>query len=142
MRKGIIFILSLTMLLSASACSSNMESSESRSSGEIVQTTEPIQLVNKMTETERSMVNKHALTLLDQPVDTKDAEHTVSIGYVTKTPEDLLAELENIRDAITDDEYQQSIETIDRMAESGEYETYMYALIDGFYYSYYLLKNG
>ena len=107
MRKGIIFILSLTMLLSASACSSNMESSESRSSGEIVQTTEPIQLVNKMTETERSMVNKHALTILDQPVDTKDAEHTVSIGYVTKTPEDLLAELENIRDAITDDEYQQ-----------------------------------
>lgn len=135
MRKGIIFILSLTMLLSASACSSNMGSSESRSSGEIVQTTEPIRLVNKMTETERSMVNKHALTLLDEPVDTEDAEHTVSIGYVTKTPEDLLADLENIRDAITDDEYQQSIETIDRMAGSGEYKTYMYALIDGFYYS-------
>lgn len=132
MRKAIIFFLSLTMLLSASACSSNIDISESKSSEEIVQTTEPIHLVNKMTETERSMLNKHALTLLDEPVDT---EHKVSIAFVTKTPEDLLADLENMRDEITDDEYEQSIERINHMAESGEYETYTYALIDGFYYS-------
>lgn len=131
MRKAILFFLSLTMLLSVSACS-NIESSENKSSEEIVQTAEPIRLVNKMTETERSMVNKHALTLLDEPVDT---EHKVSIGYVTKTPEELLADLENMRDEISDDEYEQSIERIDHMAESGEFETYIYALIDGFYYS-------
>lgn len=132
MKKAILVFLSLTMLLSASACSNNTEISDS-TSAEILQTVEPIQLVNKMTETERSRVDKHTLTLLDEPVDT---EHKVSIGFVTKTPEDLLADLENMRDEITDDEYEQAIEEINHMAESGEIESNLYALIDGFYYSH------
>lgn len=132
MKKTIVIFLSMIMLLSANACSNNTEISDS-TPAEIVQTVEPIQLVNKMTETERSWVDKHALTLLDEPVDTK---HKVSIGFVTKTPDDMRANLESMRDKITDDEYEQAIEEINHVAESGEIESYLYVLIDGFYYSF------
>ncbi len=135
MKKAIVILLSLTMLLSAGACSSNTKNSEITSS-EIVQTVEPIQLVNKMTETERSRVNKHTLTLLDEPADIEDIKHKVSIEFATKTPEDMLANLENMRDKLTDDEYEQAIEEINKMAESEESYTYAaYALIDGCLYS-------
>ncbi|MDE7099163.1 MAG: hypothetical protein K2O60_08470 [Ruminococcus sp.] len=136
MKKAIVIFLSMIMLLSANACSNNTEISDSTSS-EIVQTAEPIQLVNKMTETERSKVNKHTLTLLDEPADIEDIEHKVSIEFKTPTPEDMLANLENMRDKMTDDEYEQAVEGINKMAESGEsYPTYpVYALIDGCLYS-------
>ncbi len=126
--------LSITiMLLSVSACSNNTESNKSTST-DIVQTAEPIQLVNKMTETERSRVNKHTLTLLDEPT---DIEHKVSIEFVTETSESMLAHLESMRDTLTDDQYEQAVEGINKMAESGEsYNTYpVYALIDGCLYS-------
>ncbi len=132
MKKAILILLSITMLLSAGACSSNTESSESMST-DIVQTAEPIQLVNKMTETERSRVNKHELTLLDEPVDT---EHKVSIEFATITPDVMRANLESMRDEITDDEYEQEVELINRLEESGENYSYpALALIDGIYYS-------
>lgn len=132
MKKAILILLSITLLLSAGACSSDKESSQSVPS-EIGQTAWPIKLVNKMTETELSMVDKHALTLLDEPVDTK---HKVSIEFATQTPEEMRANLENMRDSLTDDEYEQAIEGNNRLAESGETFTYpVYALIDGFYYS-------
>lgn len=134
MKKAILVFLSLTMLLSASACSNNTEISDS-TSAEILQTVEPMQLVNKMTETERSRVDKHTLTLLDEPVDT---EHKVSFEFKTETPESLRADLENMRDKITDDEYKQAIEGINKIAESEENYSYsypIYALIDGYLYS-------
>lgn len=134
MKKAIIIFLSITMLLSASACSGNTESNESKST-EIVQTTEPIQLINKMTETERSRVDKHALTLLDEPA---DIDHKVSFEFKTETPEIMRADLENMRDKITDDEYEQAIEGINKIAESEENYSYsypIYALIDGYLYS-------
>ncbi|MBQ8824422.1 MAG: hypothetical protein IJZ64_04235 [Ruminococcus sp.] len=135
MKKSIIIFLSITMLLSASACSSNTESNESTST-EIVQVSEPIQIVNKMTETERSRVNKHTLTLLDKPADTEHKEHKISIEFKTSTPDNMLANLENIRDKITDDEYKQSIEGINEFAKSGESFSYpVYALIDDCFYS-------
>ncbi len=135
MKKAILIFLSITMLLSAAACSSNTESSESTSS-EIVQTAEPIQLVNKMTETELSRVDKHELTLLDVPIDPADTEHKVSIEYKTQTPDDLRANLESMHDDLTDEQYEQAVEGINKMEESGETDTYpIYALIDGIYYS-------
>ena len=74
MRKAILIFLTIIMLLSVTSCSSNTESSENTSS-EIVQTVEPTQLVNKMTETELSRVDKHELTLLDVPQEpTTEAE--------------------------------------------------------------------
>lgn len=88
MRKAILIFLSITMLLSAAACSSNKESSESTSL-EIVQTVEPTQLVNKMTETELSRVDKHELTLLDVPeeptpeAEPAQTEHKVSVEFHT-----------------------------------------------------------
>lgn len=131
MKRAILILLSLTMLLSAGACSSNTESSES-TSAETVQTAEPIQLVNKMTETERSRVIKHELTLLDEPADTK---HKVSIEFVTQTPEDMRANLESMRGDLTDDEYEQCAEGINNLEESGESFTYpVNALIDGVFY--------
>lgn len=123
------------MLLSFGACSSNTESgvsSDSTSTG-IVQAAEPIRLVNKMTKTERSRVNKHALTLLDEP---EEAEHKVSIEFITQTPDDLRAYFENHRDEITAEEYEQAIKNINDMAESGESYTFAaYGLIDGCFYS-------
>lgn len=135
MKKAFLVLLSFLMLLSFGACSSNTESSVSSESkpADIVQTAEPIRLVSKMTEKERSRVNKHALTLLDEPQET---EHKVSIEFITKTPEDLRADLENRRDEITDDEYEQNLKNINDMAASGENSTYAaYVLIDGCFYS-------
>lgn len=131
MKKALLILLSATIMLSFGACSSNTESGES-SFAEVSQPAEPIKLVNKMTETERSRVNKHALTLLDEPEET---EHKVSIEFVTQTPEDMLADLENRRDEITADEYEQLLKNINAMAESGESYTYeAYGLIDGCLY--------
>lgn len=72
------------MLFSATACGSSTEIGENSdsTSADIAQTAEPIELVNKMTETERSRVSKHALTLLDEPVNPAEAEHKVSLLYV------------------------------------------------------------
>ncbi|MDE6789878.1 MAG: hypothetical protein K2J47_11260 [Ruminococcus sp.] len=143
MKKAIVIFLSMTMLLSAGACSNNKEISESTST-EIMQIAEPIQLVNKMTETERARVNKHTLTLLDEPADIDDIEHKVSIEFATNTIEfdekeidEMRVKLENRRDEITDDEYEQAIEEINEIAESGKksYTYAAYALIDGVLYS-------
>ena len=51
MKKAFIFFLSIIMLLSATACDSNTESggNSENKSADIVQTSEPIRLVNKMT---------------------------------------------------------------------------------------------
>ncbi|MCM1228070.1 MAG: hypothetical protein NC320_11730 [Clostridium sp.] len=122
MKKAILIFLSLTMLLSASACSSNIEGSESNSSEEIVQIAEPIQLENKMTETERSRVDKHALTLLDEPVDPADIVTKVSIEFKTQTIDEMLSELEAMRDEITDEQYEQTIEEISELAKDGTNE--------------------
>lgn len=131
MKKAIVIFLSITMLLSVSACSSNTNSTENTPT-EIVQTAEPIKLVNKMTETELSRVDKHALTLLDEPVD----EHQVSIEYKTQTPDEMRDNLESMRDNITDEEYEQSVEYINKMKESGKNDTFpVYALIDNCLYT-------
>lgn len=84
MKKAFAVLLSVIILLSVTACSSSTESSNSGDSkpADIAQTPEPIRLVNKMTQTERSRVSKHALTLLDEPIDPEKAEHKVSVLYV------------------------------------------------------------
>lgn len=136
MKKAFLIFLSVLMLLSFVACSSNTESSDSSGSqsADIAQTSKPIKLVNKMTQTERSSVNKHALTLLDEPADPADTEHKVSVEFITVTPEDMLANLESMRGEITEDEYEQSIKAINEWAELGVSETYAaYALIDGLF---------
>ena len=132
MKKAIAILLSVTMLLSASACSSNKESSQSAPS-EIVQTAEPIKLVNKMTETELSSVDKHALTLLDEPV---EEQHKVSIEFKTQTLDDLRADYESWRDQMTDEEYEEALKNLNEMEETWEDYTFpIYALIDGCLYS-------
>lgn len=122
MRKACVFFLSVLMLLSFGACSINTGESNGSSnigeskSGNIAQTSEPIKLVNKMTEQERSRTNKHALTLLDEPEET---EHKVSILYVPISTDT--------------DESSRLIESPGESAEPEEDVSYnVYALIDGF----------
>lgn len=135
MKKAIALLLSLTLLLSAGACSSNTENNKGSSPEEIVQTAEPIQLVNRMTETELSRVDKHELTLLDEPIDPADIVPKVSIEFKTQTTDEMLAELEAMRDELTDEQYEEAIEGISEL-EAGEGYSYpVYALIDNFLYT-------
>lgn len=132
MKKIIVLLLSSAIMLSMTACS-NQESKTESVLEENTQAAQLISLENKMTETELSMVNKHALTLFDEPVDT---EHKVSIEFETKTPDDMRADLESMRDDLTDDQYEQAVEGIKNLEESGENFTYpVYALIDGCLYT-------
>lgn len=145
MKKAILIFLSITMLLSAAACSSNTESSESTSS-EIVQTVEPTQLVNKMTETELSRVDKHELTLLDVPeeptteAEPAQTEHKVSVEFSTISIEELRENVESNHDQnlITDEEYEATMEEIRIAEEKGEnaYPRNPYILVDGYLVPY------
>ncbi|MDE6087012.1 MAG: hypothetical protein K2G25_01345 [Oscillospiraceae bacterium] len=144
MKKAIVIFLSLTMLLSASACNRNTESSENTSS-EIVQTVEPIQLVNKMTETELSRVDKHELTLLDVPeeptteAEPAQTEHKVSVEFHTPSIDEWRENIESYRDHMTDEEYETAMENIRIAEEKGENGGSPYAriiLVDGYLVPY------
>ncbi|MDE6731137.1 MAG: hypothetical protein K2J71_10245, partial [Oscillospiraceae bacterium] len=144
MKKAIVIFLFMTMLLSVSACNSNTENSESMST-EIVQTAEPIQLVNKMTETERSRVDKHALTLLDVPeepsteAEPAQTEHKVSVEFYTPSIDEWRENIESYRDHMTDEEYETAMENIRIAEEKGENGGSPYAriiLVDGYLVPY------
>lgn len=125
MRKAILIFLFIIMLLSVTSCSSNTESSENTSS-EIVQTVEPTQLVNKMTETELSRVDKHELTLLDVPqeptteAEPAQTEHKVSVEFHTPSIDELRENIESYRDQMTNEEYEAAMENIRIAEEKGE----------------------
>ncbi|MBR4083676.1 MAG: hypothetical protein IKK33_05275, partial [Lachnospiraceae bacterium] len=125
MRKAILIFLTIIMLLSVTSCSSNTESSENTSS-EIVQTVEPTQLVNKMTETELSRVDKHELTLLDVPqeptteAEPAQTEHKVSVEFHTPSNDELRENIESYRDQMTNEEYETAMEYIRIAEEKGE----------------------
>lgn len=133
MKKIIILFLSLIMITSASAC--NAQNAETKRN--IIENTkniEQITLENKMTDKELSLVKKHGLALLDQPADEHKAR--VEIEFETKTPDDMRAELESMRDNLSDGQYEQAVEGINNLSESGESFTYpVYALIDDCLYS-------
>lgn len=123
MKKITIFILSLALLLSASACSSTQKSDDTANENantaasvsgsdseadvqdaENVPVAEPIRLVNKMTEKERSRADKHALTILDEKT-----EPRVSIEFKEITADDALEMLdyfEQSRDSFSEVEYE------------------------------------
>ncbi|MDE5769923.1 MAG: hypothetical protein K2H82_11115 [Oscillospiraceae bacterium] len=144
MKKAIVIFLSMTMLLSVSACNRNTESSENTSS-EIVQTVEPIQLVNKMTETELSRVDKHELTLLDVPeeptteAEPAQTEHKVSVEFHIPSIDEWRENIESYRDQMTDEEYETAMENIRIAEEKGENGGSPYAriiLVDGYLVPY------
>ena len=105
MRKIVVVLLSLVMLISISACDKAAEN---------MRISEPIKLTNKMTETELSRVEKHTLTLFDDPT---EKEHKVSVVYSTVSLDELFAQLENNRDMISDEEYQIAFQEIEKMMQ-------------------------
>ncbi|MGN1404329.1 MAG: alpha/beta hydrolase [Ruminococcus sp.] len=130
--------LSFAVLLSATACSNNEQSSES-SPVEVVQTAEPIQLTNRMTETELARVNKHGVTLLDAPEETATSEtepelteHIVSVEFEIIPNDELISQLEERHEELSDEEYQRAMEELQPFIESGEdYKNPAYILVDG-----------
>ena len=123
MRKIVVILLSLVMLISISACNKAAEN---------MQISEPIKFTNKMTETELSRVEKHTLTLFDDPT---EKEHKVSVVYSTVSLDELFAQLENNRDMISDEEYQIAFQEIEKMIEEGDYAYPIHTLIDGVWYN-------
>ena len=128
MKKVIAILLSLVTLTSMSACNSKSGRSDNTSLYEQVQTTgsaiasEPTKLTNKMTENELQFTKKHGLTLLDElkkPSTDPNAEHTVSIEFCNVDPENWRASLEEKRDQLTDDEYNNALKQIQKAEETG-----------------------
>jgi len=146
MKKVVAILLSLVMLTSVSACSIRSEKSENSSSYEQVQTTEPakasapVKLTNKMTETELASVDKHGLTLLDEPKKQGLTEHKVSAAFMTVNVADALEDIERSRDQMSTDEYESRLSYFKKRQEKGieSYSVSTAVFVDG-YYVYHIL---
>ncbi|WP_302337414.1 hypothetical protein, partial [uncultured Ruminococcus sp.] len=133
MRKIVVILLSLVMLASSAACSRNADSIHGdESASKNAQVSEKIQLTNKMTSMELEKISKHKLTLLDstderQTNSNKTSEHTVSVEYCTA--DELRETLENNRSNMTEEEYTQNLEQLEKDSEELPIK---YILVDGF----------
>lgn len=149
MKKTVTLLLILAMTLSMTACAGKQEStSQAESSPTTAQTeistAEPIQtqplaptkLTNKMTENELQFVNKHELTLLDEPPELSsdpNAEHKVSIEFQTIDLENWRNSINENRDEMTDDEYKEAMKKIQKAEETGEGLRYpLPPIVDGY----------
>lgn len=141
MKKIIAILLSLVTLTSMSACcsssgiSGNSPSSEQIQAIEPAKPSEPIKLTNKMTENERASVDKHSLTLLDEPNKQGLTEHKVSVEFITVNVDDTREYFENNRDNMTDEEYEAAMSELKKTEEKVG-KTYSYGsniLVDGYY---------
>ncbi len=98
MKKTLSIALSALLIFSLCSCSN-------KNTVEPVETIpeQEIKLVNHMTEAELAGVDKHSLTLLDEPVVTdpleafNNREHTLQIEYRKYTKADLMAGLEALK---------------------------------------------
>lgn len=128
MKKIILFLLSTAILMSTVACN--------RVTGDRKDEDTKIQLVNRMTETELSRVDKHELTLLDEPVEPIETfnaqEHTVQIEKGNKTKDELYKELQDARDTYSEEDYRGMEEYYESLPEDYS-ESYVYCLLDGYY---------
>ncbi|MBP0973689.1 MAG: hypothetical protein J5851_07285 [Oscillospiraceae bacterium] len=94
----------------------------------------PITLTNHMTEKERSSVDVHALTLLDDPA---NAAHTVEAEIWTSA--DFIADLEQDHDYLTEEEYAGTIEWYQAHADE---QFIRNILVDGCIYCDYIPEIG
>lgn len=144
MKKAVLIFLPLQCCYQPLLAAVTQKAAKGTSS-EIVQTVEPIQLVNKMTETERSRVDKHELTLLDVPeeptteAEPAQTEHKVSVEFHTPSIDEWRENIESYRDHMTDEEYETAMENIRIAEEKGENGVSPYAsiiLVDGYLVPY------
>ena len=153
MKKAITLLLTLAATLSITACGDKQESSSQPESSISTETTDsstesstaetiqlqtaaPTKLTNKMTETELQFTKKHGLTLLDElekPSADPNAEHTVSIEFMTIDIDKSRAYYEENHDSITDEEYNNEMKKLQKIEEAGgEYRIPYYVLVDGY----------
>lgn len=153
MKKAITLLLILAATLSITACGDKQESSSQPESSISTETTDsstesstaetiqpqtatPTKLTNKMTETELQFTKKHGLTLLDElekPSADPNAEHTVSIEFMTSDIDKSRAYYEENHDSITDEEYNNGMKKLQKIEEAGgEYRIPYYVLVDGY----------
>ncbi|MBR6580647.1 MAG: hypothetical protein IKK66_05055, partial [Ruminococcus sp.] len=152
MKKLVTFLLLLAMTLPVTSCNNKQENTSQPENSvqqessittesntaeiEQPQTVSPTKLTNKMTELELDLVNKHALTLLDEiekPNADPNAEHKVSIEFQTIDLDEWRKSLEEQRNELTDDEYNSIMSQIQKAEKAGgEYRIPMYTLVDGY----------
>ena len=154
MKKTVTLLLVLAMILSMTACAGKQESTSQAESSSIStentagSTAEPVQkqevlptkLTNKMTENEHEWVNKHALTLLDEPVkpnaDPK-AEHKVSIEFWDYDTTLWRKSIEENREQLTEGEYNRAMRHIREAEETGSaYQIPGFVLVDGYFVNF------
>jgi len=153
-KKTVILLLLLAMTLSLTSCNKATEDSYSSASAE--QTTEQSQevystkLTNKMTESELLNVQKHSLTLLDEPKEPQESkteqeqtEHTVEVEFQSSDSEAIRRNIENNRDQLTDEEYEEAMKYLKSLEESDNKSAVSarYILVDG-YIMPYMLPNS
>lgn len=139
MKRSFSMIIALTLMLSVASCSSSTSGStkttENIQTTEEAKTVEPARLINKMTAGEFSKVNKHALTILDEPeikVDPADVKHKVSVEYDDISVDEMEKNLEKFKNEITPEEYSFAQAEIDKYRTSGEsFSLIKYILVDG-----------
>lgn len=125
MKKILLFLLSIVILISAVSCNSVTEKAK-------------VQLVNKMTDTELNRVDKHELTLLDEPeimepVEAFNAqEHTVQIEKGNMTKDDLYRQIQDSRDTMAEEQYREIEENFASLPADFSVP-YVYYLVDGDY---------
>ena len=97
MKRFFTAILAAAILSSACACTNTVTDPDSAvSQVQTAETAAPVKLVNKMTEAELKQVDKHGLTLLDEPVQQEETPSAAEItdhkveAYVTILTVDML----------------------------------------------------
>ncbi|MBQ3139253.1 MAG: hypothetical protein IJB68_07060 [Ruminococcus sp.] len=153
MKKLVTFLLLLAMTLPVTACDNKQENTSQPENSvqqessittesntaetEQPQTVSPTKLTNKMTEMELDLVNRHALTLLDEiekPNADPNAEHKVSIEFQSIDLDEYRKNLEENRSEIGDEQYEAGMEEIRIAEEKGEesFPLNPYILVDGY----------
>ena len=153
MKKTLTFLLILAMTLSITSCNNKQESSARSNSSLSTETTEsstaetvqpqnvsPTKLTNKMSENELEWVNKHELTLLDEPVMPNadpQAEHKVSIEFFEYDTAIWRKSVEENRDQLTEGEYNRAMRHIREAEETGTaYRIPGFVIVDGYFVSF------
>ena len=148
---SVLLLLTLTSCGNKPAAESSMPAAESSLTVQEPDTPAPAPtvLVNKMTDTERKKVSKHALTLLDPPEEPKqpqkpaDGEHKVCVEFAeAMSDEDLLAAIESNLGSMTDADYEKVKQLVEeRKQHLSEKQTPAHILVDGLIMPYYLPED-
>ncbi|MCM1007260.1 MAG: alpha/beta hydrolase-fold protein [Ruminococcus flavefaciens] len=131
MKKIMAVLASMVMLMSAASCQNGKKETDSSENGNTVVSDEAsaAKLNNLMTATERSRVSVGELTLLDEDVQDAQTESTGRVQVYIGTIEDLRQDVEEIKDVITPEEYEDCIKEINEL--NNDFKYINSAFVDG-----------